>query len=167
MAPAAGVTVKMSGAVKPASAKALTTASRTCCSAASARVDVASSRAFSGQRGQRDGRTAEPAACHPGADGAPGAGGVHCKIQFRAGDFEIVAHGYVACVEQGTDGRGAVRRQAFHRLEYAVVLSDDVTDPAEGHLVQEPACFVEVTQLDIAQCFDAEDLGTQLARCAA
>ena len=73
----------------------------------------------------------------------------------------------MAGIEQRPDGAGPGSAEQFHGLQDAVVLGDDVADPAERDFVQEAAGFVQVLNADVAERLDAQHLGAQLAGCAA
>ncbi len=62
---------------------------------------------------------------------------------------------------------GPARAEQFHGLQDAVVLGDDVADPAERDFVQEAAGFVKVLNANVAERLDAQHFGAELAGCAA
>ena len=152
MAPAAGRTLKMSGAAYPAPAKDRSTAART------SRSAPAGMRAI-----------AEPPKPPP-VIRAPSAPAERAASTARSSSAqEISKSSRIEAWEASRSGPiagGRRCREQFDRLQHAVVLGHDVADPAERLRVQEPAGLVEVGEPHLAQGRHAEDLGAQLAGLA-
>src|SRR5215207_2615164 len=75
-------------------------------------------------RDQCNDAAAKTAAGHPSAKGSGGAGRFDREIHLRHCDLEVVAHGFVRCVEQGARVDDSARPQDLDGLQHARVLSD-------------------------------------------
>lgn len=113
-------------------------------------------------RGQRNGRAAEPAPGHAGADGTMGPGRVHGQVQPWAGDFKVVAHGSVAGIEQGADGAWPGAAQELYGLEHPVIFGNHMAHPPERDLIEQTAGLLKVSHLDVPQRLDPQHLRSQL-----
>ena len=98
-------------------------------------------------RHERDRRTTEAPAGHPGAERAGLPRRLHGEVELGAGDGEVVAQRAMRAVEQGTDAIDVTGAQRVRDRVDPVHLRDDVAGEPEGLVAgQRPQRIVERTR---------------------
>ena len=87
---------------------------------------------------QREDRSAEPTAHHPGAGRTCGHRDVDRYVGLRPGDLEVIAQRRVRVSQQWADSRQFPAPEDVSRDEDATVLGDDVPGPAPQLRIGEP-----------------------------
>ena len=111
---------------------------------------------------QSNSATTEPAASHPCAESTSITSRVDGGVQFGAGDLVVVTEGVMGGVHKRSHFADPAGVEELDKLGDAVVLSDDVTNPA-GQLFIIESSYSGPQVTDVTQATDAEDAGSIFA----